>query len=383
VSVESVVSDVERVAARGLQRDELHRELAARLRRAFPFDAACWHGLDPDTLLLTTANPEELHAHGFLTVETEPLAAQSVLSSEYVRADVNTFSQLAYRRAPVGILSDATRARPERSPRFVDFLSLRGTPYEMRAVFRARGRAWGCVVLHRTEQAGDFTAANARLLARLSRPIAEGIRSTLRVDAARREEDGGPGLIVLDAGDEPELVNRAAHALIELLPVNRGVRESVPFAVRTLAASARRSGKAEALNLPTPSGWVSLYASLPVGRSAGRVAIVLQRARTDRALQLSLETAGLTRREREVATLVIRGLSTTAISQRLFLSPWTVQDHLKAIFDKTSTRSRRELRALAFVEDCLPGMLTQAPLDADGHLVDRTDVERAPRSSRQ
>jgi DNA-binding CsgD family transcriptional regulator len=224
-------------------------------------------------------------------------------------------------------------------------------------------------VLHRAERAGDFDAADARLLARLSRPIAEGIRSTLRVDAALREEDEGPGLIVLGGGDEPELVTHSAVALIDLLPVNRGVRESVPFAVRTLAASARRSGKAETLNLPTPSGWVSLHASLPVGQRGGQVAVVLQRARGEQALQLSLETSGLTPREREVATLAIRGLSTEAIGQRLFLSPWTVQDHLKAIFEKTATRSRRELRALAFVADCLPGMLAHAPLDADGHLV--------------
>jgi DNA-binding CsgD family transcriptional regulator len=372
-SAERVLCDVEHVVARGLPRDELHRELAARLRRAFPFDAACWHGLDPDTLLLTTANPEELHAHGFLTEETEPLAAESVLSSEYIRPDVNTFTQLAHRRAPVGILTHATRARPERSPRFVDFLSLRGTPYEMRAVFRARGRAWGCIVLHRAEETGDFTPADARLLARLSRPIAEGIRSTLRVDAARREhEDGGPGLVVLDPGDEPVLINASANALLELFPPSRGARESVPFAIRTVAASARRSGKTQALHIPTRSGWLLLHASLPEGRSYGQVAMVLQPARGEKALQLSLETVGLTRREREVATLVIRGASTKMISERLFLSPWTVQDHLKAIFDKTGTRSRRDLRALAFVNDCLPGMLARAPLDADGHLVRTT-----------
>jgi DNA-binding CsgD family transcriptional regulator len=372
-SAERVISEVEHVAARGLPRDELHRELATRLRRAFPFDAACWHGLDPDTLLLTTANPEELHAHGFLTEDTEPLAAESVLSSEYVRADVNTFAQLARRRAPVGILSEATRARPERSPRFVDFLSPRGTPYEMRAVFRLRGRAWGCVVLHRAEETGDFKPADARVLARVSRPIAEGIRSSLRVDAARRgDEGGGPGLIVLGPSDEPELINDSANALLELLPPSRGGRESVPFAIRTLAASARLSGKTEALHVPTGTGWLSLHASLPSGRNRGRAVVVLQRAHGERALQLSLETFGLTRREREVATLVIQGLSTKAISQRLFLSPWTVQDHLKAIFDKTATRSRRELRALAFVEDCLPGMLARAPLDADGHLIPPT-----------
>lgn len=42
---------------------------------ALPVDAACWHGLDPDTRLLTTANPVELLEGGFLTAETEPMAA--------------------------------------------------------------------------------------------------------------------------------------------------------------------------------------------------------------------------------------------------------------------------------------------------------------------
>jgi hypothetical protein len=85
-----LVAEVQRLAVRGLSRDELHREVSARLRRSVGFDAACWHGLDPDTLLLTTANPEELLQHAFLTPDTEPLAAESVIASEYLRPDVNT-----------------------------------------------------------------------------------------------------------------------------------------------------------------------------------------------------------------------------------------------------------------------------------------------------
>ena len=70
-------ADVERVGARGLPYAELHAELTARIRRVFPVDAACWHGLDPDTRLLTTANPVELMTAGFLTPETEAMVTMA------------------------------------------------------------------------------------------------------------------------------------------------------------------------------------------------------------------------------------------------------------------------------------------------------------------
>jgi len=295
-SGDHLVAEVERLGARGLPYGELHAELAARIRRALPVDAFCWHGLDPDTRLLTTANPVELMTGGFLTPETEAMAAGAVVTSEYLRDDVNTFAALAARRTPVGVLSETTRGRPERSARYVEYLRPIGTPYEMRAAMVTRGRAWGCVVLHRTERTGDFTPDEARLLARLSRPVAEALRSSYRVDAARRaDEDRAPGLLVLDAHDDVELTTPAADALLSLLILEDPAHRNVPAAVLSIAAEVRRQGRvgrpAPPLHAPTSSGWLTLYGSLPGGGTDGRVAIVVQRADAD--LRGSVAPGGL------------------------------------------------------------------------------------------
>ena len=243
-----LAADIERVGARGLPYGKLHTELAARIRQVIAVDAFCWHGLDPDTRLLTTANPVELMTGGFLTPETEATAAGAVVTSEYLRDDVNTFADLAGRRSPVAILSETTRGRPERSSRYLEYLAPIGTPHEMRAAMVTRGRAWGCVVMHRTEATGDFTPDEARTIAQLSRPIAEALRASYRVDAARRpDEPRAPGLLILDSTDGIELSTPPAAALLGPLVHDDPAHRAVPAPVLTLAADVRRHRREVAL----------------------------------------------------------------------------------------------------------------------------------------
>jgi DNA-binding NarL/FixJ family response regulator len=64
----------------------------------------------------------------------------------------------------------------------------------------------------------------------------------------------------------------------------------------------------------------------------------------------------LTEREREVLTLMAEGRSNQAISQRLFLSPKTVEAHVRSIFTRldlpaTPDDHRRVLAVLAFLRE--------------------------------
>ena len=51
----------------------------------------------------------------------------------------------------------------------------------------------------------------------------------------------------------------------------------------------------------------------------------------------------LTRREREVADLVIDGLTNPEIADRLFVSQKTVETHMTNIFRKLGVTSRRDI----------------------------------------
>jgi DNA-binding NarL/FixJ family response regulator len=314
--VERLAEEVALLGGRGLPREQYYAELAARLRRVVDSDATCWHTLDPQTRVMTSDAPHELIERGIYTSETAGAAGRLLVRSEYFVEDLNTFARLARRRTPVGILGDAARGQPERSARYRDLLAPSGIPFELRAAFVSRGRAWGAVHIARREENGDFSRADADALAHVAGAIADGIRTSLRFDAARRAQDNAPGLVVLDAANGVELITAPARELLDALrsPVLAESDETPPTPLLALASFTRRGARdagprPEVVAVPSASGWITLHASLPEGRAEGQVAIVLERANSKHAAAVRLETHGVTAREREVATLLAQGLS--------------------------------------------------------------------------
>lgn len=372
-STERLKSEIAVLGTRGLSRGEYFAELGPRLRRAVPSDATCWHTLDPQTRLLTSDEPRELVDQGIYTADTVAAAGEVLVRSEYMSEDPNTFADLAGRRVPVGILAQATRGKPERTARYRDLLEPSGIPHELRAAFVRRGRVWGAVHVARRESSGAFTQRDADVLAQVIPAIAEGIRGSLRFDAARRV--GGaeaPGLVVIDGAGEVELITPPALPMLIAIGTDGLDPEKgeLPSGVQALAAFARNQDGPMAdggnvVTVPGRDGLVTLHCSKP-DPAEDRVAIVIEAARGPRAATVRLEAHGATAREREVATLIARGLSNPEIAEALVLSPHTVHDHVKSLYEKLGVASRQELVARVFLDEYLPEVIQQTPLTSHG-----------------
>jgi DNA-binding CsgD family transcriptional regulator len=376
---ERIVDEIAALASRGLPRAQFFRELAPRLRKVIDSDATCWHTLDPYTRLMTSDAPDELIERGVFTPESAPAAGELMARSEYLIEDFNTFASLAGRRIPVGSLAQATRGRPERSSRYRELLVPAGIPHELRAAFVLRGRAWGAVHIARGEGSAPFSEADAHALAGVTAAIAHAIRGSLRFDAARRGEGPeAPGLVVLDANNEVELVTPPAYELLAAMrnAASKYSETAPPGPMLGLAGFARGAGGAASagsgqVTVPSELGWLTMHASLPDGSQAGRVAVVLERASGPQSATLRLEIDGVTAREREVATLLARGLTNGEIAERLVLSPHTVGDHVKSLYAKVGVGSRQELVARVFLEEYLPEVAVHAPITSKGRFEPR------------
>ncbi len=131
--------------------------------------------------------------------------------------------------------------------------------------------------------------------------------------------------------------------------------ECLPSAVVSMAGALRRTlgpeADREGRNVPRilvrgRSGrWLALHGAwTEAGRDRGsETMIVIETTAPREVAWLKTSAYGLTEREREVVDLVFRGASTRQISQTLFISEYTVQEHLSNVFEKVGERGRRAL----------------------------------------
>jgi DNA-binding CsgD family transcriptional regulator len=370
-SVERVLADLERLALRAPTRAAFFDEAAARLKRAVAFDGACWHTLDPGSDLITQHRLQDL-----------PDRFPVLANNEYAVEDVNKFDHLARAPRKAATMHDATGGDPGRSPRFRDLLTPAGLGAELRSAFVADGATWGALILVRKAGRPEFGERDVELLARASALFARAVRRGLVAEACATPAPShdAPGVIELDPDGNLLRASSSAEPLLAELAgstAEAGLRapaiHAIASATRAAVAATDTPGEAALPSavVRTPAGtWLVLHGALHGDVRSRDVAIFIQRAHPTLVAPLLLRAYGLTPREQEVTQLMLRGATTVQAAQRLAISPHTVTDHIKAIFDKTGARTRGELSATLFFGEHLPRIQDHMPIGDDASFVD-------------
>jgi DNA-binding CsgD family transcriptional regulator len=176
-------------------------------------------------------------------------------------------------------------------------------------------------------------------------------------DANRRVEHcpGVPSLAAI-AAHAGGLLNRDTDKLSEAVSLFERSPRSLAMAAawEDLGLAHQRQGTAES-GIDALTQALVLFARAGALRDAARIRSRLRalgvRRRVASAEKPATGWAAMTKSELAVAQLVATGLTNREIAERLFVSPHTVNTHLRQVFAKLEVNSRVDLTRLATERD--------------------------------
>jgi DNA-binding CsgD family transcriptional regulator len=346
-AAQSSLEALEQLANEGRSAQELLDQFALRIDRVVPTDGYFLAATDPETTLaIGTGLVRDLPAE-----QCQPHWDYEFLVPDYLK-----FADIARSGRRIADIHDATGGRPERSPRFKQYSAATGFRSEVRLAFTVGDSAWGLGQLNRLT--GRFTDDEKAWLELAAASIALGLRRAMVAEPASSPALArGPGVLLLDGGGRVLSATREALEWLdelapELLMSDVGdVR--LPFHAHGFATrvrAAHEDGEPQIRSrLRTRHGvWLLMHGAVLEG--TGQVALIIEPAKSADVAPLIVEAYGLTGRELDVTRAIARGLSTSEIAAELYLSPHTVRDHVKGLFEKVGVSSRGELVHRVFAE---------------------------------
>lgn len=328
-------------------------------------DLQYWCAVDPSTHLMTS-----VHA------PTCDMDLDALMHWEYVEDDFNKTADVA--RHPEGIqtLREATGGNPGRSPSYRDYCRPRGLDEEVLVALRSRcGDTWGSVRLTRRVGEAEFDRADLGFLRAVAPFLADGVRRGLLVgEATEPEWPDSPSMLVFDRDLNIEFMSPGMDRWLAELARTGSAGGTLPASVLAVAARVvrRLDGDGRPDDEPlarvraNDGRWLVLHGTPLATAGPSKVAVIVEPTSPDRVASMLMAVHELTPRERDITHLVLRGAPTTEIASALRIAPQTVQQHLKSIFDKTGTRSRRALVSQVFSHHYDPRVRDNGVRTVDG-----------------
>jgi DNA-binding CsgD family transcriptional regulator len=347
LTAELAYADMQRLCSTHVRADLLPRQVLASIQRAVPFDTGCLVVLDP-----LTGWPVLLESNG-----SDVTLQASRFFRELLPADHHPgLGALATSRHRVTRITHRPDEYLIRTSRRYQATSERQPGAELRAVFSQRDLVWGGAILLRTRNAPAFDEQDEAFMEGIIPLVTEALqRTAMRRDAfarepvpARETARHSPGILSIDRTGAVTLlspsasywlrqVSRESHASGTHLP------DTVRLAASTLSQALENATPAHpTLHIQGKAGnWLTIEAFR--APSTDDIMVLIGPSSPDEIVELRERLYGLSTRERQIADLVLRGLSTRQISAWLSISESTVQGHLTHIFGKVEVDSRRAL----------------------------------------
>lgn len=321
----------------------LRPRLLEEIRRVVPFDAHAWLLTDPETSV------------GSAPVAHVPCLPElpRLIRLKYL-TEVNRWTALG--EGSVALLREATGGDLSRSLLWRELLADYDVGDVASLVFPDRFGCWGFLDLWRTDTGARFSRAEAGFLAAIVNPVTAALRrcqaNTFVAHPARAAHPPGPVVLLLSPdltvlGQTPE----TEGYLRMLIPPAHG-RAPIPASAYNVGAQLLAVEAGVDRNPPTARVhladglWVTLRAARlgDAGAAGNRdIAVSIEGTSAAERVTLFARAFGLSARERELLGHLTTGTDTRELARRMLLSEHTVQDHLKAIFAKTSIHNRRTL----------------------------------------
>jgi DNA-binding CsgD family transcriptional regulator len=335
--------ELQRLADSALDVDSLRLEVMAQLRQAIGFDLWCCPLVDPTSLI----------PHRPVVSDALPFGERlpRMLFQDQAADEIISRAKLVRGPDNVCALSAATGGDLALSSRWRDCGRPVGMGDELRAAVVDEHGCWASFELLRASDDPPFRPEDANLMRDAARIMGRSLRQAgFSATDQGGVEPGQTGVLLVDEHLQPKGFTQAAREWLAMLKANEQAEcTALPthvYAVvgRLLAAEAGDDPKRPArVRVRTNGGrWAIIEAARMEGVD-GAIAVSVHGATAEDILTLVARARGLSARERELVALVLDGLSTRDLAARMFISRYTVQDHLKSVFDKLGVHSRREL----------------------------------------
>jgi DNA-binding CsgD family transcriptional regulator len=326
----------------------VRRQVLAEISQVVSFDAYVWLLTDPET---------SVGAAPLAQVPAPLLPLLPRLIGLKYLTEVNRWPTLDSSAAR---LRETTNGELSRSRLWRELLGSHHVIDMASCVFRDRFGCWGLLDLWRTGASKPFTEPEEAYLSSIMEPAATALRrcqaNTFMVRPTRKLRRPGPVVLLLSPelqvlGQTPE-----THEYLRVLTPPSHGQAPIPasaynVAAQLLAVEANVDPNPPSARVHLSDGlWVSLRAArIGEAEPAGEqnIAVTIEESTPTERVSLFGRAFGLSAREIELLGHLVTGTDTRELARRMFLSQHTVQDHLKSIFSKTSTRNRRSLLSRA------------------------------------